>query len=184
VTTSADLFGKNRNLPNGPVAFVDPGLMGTGFAFWDNLLLSSICPSPSPPTMHGRWMPKRGVQWQAKFDDCIRCVEEWLGMTAPSIIVCIEAPELWTGSAKSIASAASGKLLKLAYLVGGMVHVCHQMEIECVHLSPGDWKGQLPKEAMQKRVTRMLGCTFKEHEYDAVGMGLSAMGWLDGKRRR
>jgi len=163
---------------------IDPGLTGSGIAYWENLLVASKSESPVGPTMHGVWMPKRGVQWRAKFDDCLRWIEDWIGMTDPNVIVCIEAPELWTGSAKSIASASSGKLLKLAYLVGGMVHVCHQMELECVHLSPGDWKGQLPKEAMKKRVTRLLGCTFEEHEYDAVGIGLSAMGWFDGKRRR
>ena len=46
-----------------------------------------------------------------------------------------------------------------------------------------DWKGQLPKEEMKKRVAKLLGCTYKEYEYDSVGMGLAAMGWLDGKRK-
>ncbi len=183
MTTTADLFGKNRNLPSGPVAFIDPGLGGTGFAFWQDLLAASLQQEPTPPTMHGRWMPKRGQYWQTKFNDCIDWVERWIGMMADGVIVCIEAPELWTGSAKSIASASTGKLLKLAYLVGGMIRVCDTLDLEWVHISPGEWKGQLPKEAMKKRVAKLLGCTYKEHEYDSVGMGLAAMGWLDGKRK-
>mgnify|MGYP001810001885 CR=1 FL=1 len=101
----------------------------------------------------------------------------------PSTIV-IEIPALWSGSAVSHASAAAGKdgdpgdLFKLTYLVGQLGYLTKKMTGNLpVLILPYEWKGQMPKEVVLERIAA-YGIQAKDHEGDAIGMGLAAQGAL------
>lgn len=166
----SDLFGKSRNLPTDPVAFVDPGSSGTGIALWEHLA------ALGPPDETDRWTPKRGTTWEQKRTACLEWFERWLGMSSAHLVV-IEGVEVW-GNAKSLSAASTGKTIKLARLVGGMEHVCAMLDVVWLVVSPNEWKAQLPKDAMKRRVKAALGVSYREHEWDAVAMGLAAQGRL------
>ena len=165
----ADLYGKSRNLPTDPVAFVDPGVSGTGVALWEDI--SAL----GPPDETDRWSPRK-VPWDVNFAQCVLWFEKWLG-ESPAQLVVIEGVEVWMGE-KSLTAGARGNLSKLAYLVGALVHVCIVENVEWIIVTPSQWKAQLPKDAMQRRVRQALGVSYREHEYDAVAMGLAAQGRL------
>jgi len=99
----------------------------------------------------------------------------------------LEMPELWSGSAISNASATHkakpgepADLFKLVYLVGvlGAAALAAVGNLP-VLATPAEWKGQLAKDMVTRRIQSALpGCAFRDHEWDAVGMGLSAQGKL------
>lgn len=83
----------------------------------------------------------------------------------------IEQPELW-GAYKSVASAHSGSLLGL-YLLTGALFGWAIGKNNIPRLIPvSEWKGQLPKEIIAKRMIAKYHVTFAtDHESDAVGLG-------------
>lgn len=90
----------------------------------------------------------------------------------------IEWPRLWAGSGKSFASAASGGLFKLTFLVGQMAHAFLPRTVDLI--APQDWKGQMPKKVVIARIRLALGEGFEpeNHEADAIGIGLHVKGAL------
>ena len=98
----------------------------------------------------------------------------------PTKIV-IEMPALWGRNAISLASAQRGDLFQLAMLVGvfsGDLHQC--CGVVPVLRTAAEWKGQLSKEAIVKRIQRALGVStaLRDHEADAVGMCLNELDLL------
>ena len=86
----------------------------------------------------------------------------------------IEIPNLWGSSAKSQASASSGNLTKLAYLAGALSQAIPAVPIL---FYPMQWKGQLPKDATERRLKNVWPKCPKglvDHTYDALAMGLAA----------
>lgn len=90
--------------------------------------------------------------------------------------VVIETMTFWSGSGKSYVSTAKGDLFKLTMLVGMFFAVCVYADIECKTISANIWKGQLSKKAVKNRLKRYLNIEFREHEADAVGIGLYELG--------
>lgn len=91
--------------------------------------------------------------------------------------VLIEYPNVWEGSAVSAAAQASGDLLKLAAIVGGIgaISACHGADV--AYVLPGKWKGQMGKDAVKMRVRRALGVEERSsHMNDAIGIGLWSFG--------
>ena len=161
------------------VATVDPGIGGTGLAIWASLQQNS--PAAQPPNWHDVLRP-RGT-WEQRTD----AVCDWLKVSISGLglqHILIEKPQVWPDSAKSAAAAASGNLLKLVMLVGGMRQTIRSvsLDIEIILVPPGRRKGQLSKPALRKRVVKALGEPYREHERDAVGMGLAVQGWIDRRK--
>lgn len=85
-------------------------------------------------------------------------------------------------NAKGIAAQA-GSVYKLAFLVG---YIAHAFDFECevIVTTPMEWKGQLPKDVIQRRVisrlgaAKCIGLNIRSHAWDAVGLGLWALGRL------
>lgn len=159
--------------------FVDPGLGGTGYAFF-----SKICTSGKPlchsPSASGVYTPKKNLSWENKANH----VWDWFGgicaSHSPGTVI-IEFPELWAGSHISQASAERGDLFKLAYLIGGLGYVARAHGASTpLLIHPQVWKGQLSKSNVIKRIGRTWPTLGKvsDHEADAIGMGLSAQGGL------
>ena len=161
---------------------VDPGITGTGIAIFPDLTRkwkSVRRPTrafllPLPDEQHKiDWILK--AEWYADmFEQAIRVVSV--------ISTCyIEMPVLWD-SGRSHAAASQGDLFKLSYLVGEYANVLRRTWFLRPNLlSPGEWKGQLPKKVVSQRIHRALGRVYGNHIDDAVGMGLYLQGWTTKK---
>lgn len=163
------------------VLTVDPGIMGTGWCLYPTIT------SQRPYSMPSCWGVLKSFEknWQDKASDIWNQFDKLLGDRNVYQVV-IEMPEIWT-SGKSHASAVSGDLFKLQYLIGGFAllavvngNLQGQKAKPCM-ISPRDWKGQLPKEVVISRIKRLcpnICDAIENHEADAVGMGLALQGVL------
>lgn len=185
------LFDFKPKKINRPFFFIDPGLAGSGMALFDRL--DGKADIPPKPGKCWQFLPKRD---QNKFETWWRVghmsteisTAFWDGVKSLDIppYIIIESPEVWGNSAKSMASSASGGLNKLSMLIGAIVNEIFVPYLSnCIEdiflIPPQNWKGQLPKEVVRKRIAlayKDKSLRFKNHTEDAVGMGLSAMGRL------
>lgn len=154
------------------VLTVDPGLGGTGLAFWPTL---SRCSRARLPAWT-RVVNAGRMSWQER---AFEIAEHVRNLSVSAGIVFIEIPRLWTGSKTSRASASRGDLTKLSVLAGAILHAMRLTPREIVTAFPSDWKGQLPKPAVDARIQRALGRQYPDHAADAVGMGLAIQGVLN-----
>lgn len=83
----------------------------------------------------------------------------------------IEFPSLFQ-SAHGQMVARKGDLVKLAWFTGLLFGRLIKPNL----IPVPEWKGQLPKEVVKKRIIKILGKTqtlkLKDHDWDAVGIGL------------
>ena len=84
-------------------------------------------------------------------------------------------------SAKGIAATNKGLINKLSYLCGIFACIALERGILQDAILVRDWKGQLPKEAVIKRIKRIAPNTVRiihptSHDWDAIGIGLYAQG--------
>ncbi len=166
------------------VLFIDPGLGGTGWAFFERI-----------DTYAGKGKQKtKGFLYESPANSGVyfgkgaalgktREICAWFdglcGSLDPALVV-IEWPEFWVSSAKSHAATAQGDLFKLVYLIGGMGEVIRKRGIgNPILVTPRKWKGQLSKGIVVKRIASRMGyINMEDHEEDAVGMGLAAQGGM------
>lgn len=169
---------------------VDPGLMGTGWAFWEETVGEPLAVGVinSCSTLNNASWIDRGlditIQLNSAIFNCITKHRFGDTKTDPrfdtekrTITVLSEYPQ-FQGSAKGYAATTKGDIYKLATLVGmfGARTIETPFRFEIVEVSV--WKGQLPKDIVEKRIRRILGedaCTrlgIKTHAWDAVGIGL------------
>jgi Holliday junction resolvasome RuvABC endonuclease subunit len=143
---------------------IDPG-MHTGWAYWEDGELAD----------YGQYSIKHddlGKDLHALFQD----ISMLFARLKPDRIL-VEFPNMWAGSAVSAAASASGDLLKLAAMVGGIMALGHEIGSTVSIVLPAKWKGQLDKDAVKVRVKRSLGIDEKSsHMNDAIGIGLWALG--------
>lgn len=158
------------------VLFVDPGLGGTGWAFFPVVKVDAT-KSPKMPEQFGviHVKSKKDVErcWQSIAEEISQTFAGIIAALNPDLVV-IEFPELWSGNSTSHASTASGDLFKLAYLVGALAMSSSRYVTALpVLVTPGEWKGQLSKDMVLERLAD-YGITAKNHEADAIGMGIAA----------
>lgn len=162
--------------------FVDPGVAnsgGTGWAFFEELGLDSL--SPFAPDDFGvirgssrNWCDRAG-HITREFDKI--CNDNELDLHP--LYLFIEFPVVWVNSFKSMTSTQKGELFKLSYLCGALA-AGSGYELCTTLFSVNDWKGQLPKAAVISRIKKQwpeLG-KIRDHEADAIGMGLAFQGGL------
>ena len=90
-------------------------------------------------------------------------------MKTPEIVV-IEMPYVY-GGGKGAAARNSNAIQKLGHMAG-MIHGCLLQAGLCVQMiTPQEWKGNLPKEATQKRVKKTFNVELEEDVMDAIGLG-------------
>lgn len=146
---------------------IDPGISGTGYAIWD---------SRWKLLHHGVLLPPASLLWELK---AYNLIEQLLGLVTSNSCVegYIEMPQLFQ-SAGGLVTANSGALVKLSWFVG---MVCGGLRPHCP-LRPvevNQWKGQLPKEVVIRRIQRVLpSCKATSHDWDAIGIGLYIKGDL------
>lgn len=159
------------------VLFLDPGLTGTGWAYFGQI--NTKARTFVAPLDSGVNIPKQSRQWEGRVDTLCAWFAGLCVSTHPSLVV-LEFPELWINSAVSFSSATRGDLFKLTYLIGGLGEVARRASNNLpILVSPRDWKGQLPKDVVIRRIKRRFpNLKLDNHEADAVGMGLAAQGGL------
>jgi len=144
---------------------VDPGIGGTGVA---QFISSEEAPIETVSIV------SRRKGWRAKVDGIVEAFMSMLDedLESPTCVV-FEFQELWSGSSTSMAAGSKGDLFKLTFLTGRLAQVAYDAGAEVVLVKPGEWKGQLSKKAVDRRIDRALGLAFGNHVSDAVGMGLA-----------
>jgi hypothetical protein len=85
-------------------------------------------------------------------------------------------------SAGGLMVASQNDLVKLAFLVGIYGGVCATRGVPFTPVPVAEWKGQLPKAVVNRRIVKILGegaCReFRQDIWDSVGIGLYAKGWF------
>ena len=137
---------------------IDPGLAGTGWAVWDE-----------------RWELKdHGVIYPKSDPKSSSIVSGLLDVTCDRGVFTsffVEEPAFMEGG-RGVVTARSGSLVKLLLLVGMIMQ-----EFGAEGVKVRDWKGQLPKDVVIRRIKRVLpDCLATSHDWDAVGMGLYLSG--------
>ena len=91
--------------------------------------------------------------------------------------VVIEEVSIWEKSLVSMTAAKRGDLFKLSMVIGAYICKCGQMNLPVKLVKPNDWKGQLPDDAVARRVTMINHVQYPNpHIYSAVGIGLNETG--------
>lgn len=126
----------------------------------------------------------RALDWQQKCEHQARRLWNILSVSHPVITrVYCELPQHFEG-ARGAAAEARGDIIKLTYMVAGYGLVCAFKRVPFEHVPVINWKGQLSKETVEKRVRRIIGeDTFRQLNIrrdivDAVGLGLWVKGLL------
>lgn len=160
----------------GFVLAVDPGLNSAGYAWWGWSQLSGVL----PPARVGLVKPKRDDTLGMRMLAIARGV--WAGRPGAAshrthVHLVVEMPH-YQENAKAGFGWKTGDLQKLTLLVGYLV----SDDWGAVTLAtPRDWKGQLPKDIIIRRITARLGqracdrLNIERDAWDAVGIGLWAM---------
>jgi len=166
------------------VVCIDPGLGGTGWALFPKLGRGgNDCIAPADS---GVLRPPKGERWQNQCHSLAAMVSGMLKATAAGAVV-LEMPEVWACSSQGMASATHAAkagepadLCKLLYLVGVMAAAAYGTGAGLpILVCPREWKGQLAKDQVARRIMAAFpGASFRDHEWDAVGMGLAAQGRL------
>lgn len=172
---------------------VDVGLNGLGWARWageGRLGPGAHRQGPRTPDSAGVILVPREAQrtqpWTARAEWAMErfMAEAYMGpgMGWPGVQV-LEWPEFRAGSAVGHAAAANDSLGMLFFMCGQHFRQGTLVGMETVLLPVGKWKGQLPKEVVQRRLTRAIGTEdgrgrpIETHAWDAIGIGLSWMGF-------
>ena len=145
---------------------IDPGISGTGYAIWNqkwNLLLAG---GIYEPRVHN-WMSKGRAIAVGIFRICKKYRVNK---------VYIEFPRFMQSIGGQV-TAKSGALVKLCWMVGFLSAVLMDKKQELIEVNK--WKGNLPKDIVEKRVRRILpklSKNLKSHTVDAIGIGLYLKG--------
>lgn len=167
-----------KELLEGGIVFIDPGLGGTGWAYWPE-----INTSPKKAVGPSQWdvIKMKGERWENCAWSIATAMAGVFSAVKPSWVV-MEYPELFSGSVVSQAAVAKGDLGKLWYLCGMIGLEAGRLTGKIpVLVTPGEWKGQLPKEEVTRRVIEAFGDGLdftRDHVCDATAMGLAAQGGL------
>ncbi len=145
---------------------IDPGISGTGYALWTDqwhFLHAGILEAPS------------NLSWEEKAGNIAQQLDT-LAWRRKAWKIFIEYPQFMQ-SKGGLVTARSGALVKLSWFVGVLSGVLTDKEVELVTVR--EWKGQLPKNLVVKRINRIMpGNHLKSHMFDAVGIGLYKQGRL------
>jgi len=161
---------------------IDPGIDALGWALWDKYR-SSHFKKLTAPIDSGVCRTNSKLSWLAKTDVMASEVEDLLRPISmgPDSGNCYhlacEMPKYMESKTGRVA-ARSDALVKLVFMVGRIAEVANNQGMQFIPVPVGQWNGQLPKKIMEARVTKRLGIKYREHEYDAVGIGLHLKGFF------
>lgn len=171
----------------------DPGITGTGLALWDSKSWEQpVAPIgvvniyPKSLTAAGIFSPRitrqSATRWLPKAYSVSSQVHDCLLELNPTHFYC-EQPEFFANESGQMV-AATGDLIKLTFIVGCFARSCWELGIEFVPIPVRQWKGQLPKQVVERRIVDLIGRTaggkaIMSHSWDATGIGLFAKGCFE-----
>jgi hypothetical protein len=144
-----------------------------GVAVWDAARWRTLC----PPLRTAVLVPSPRAR---SYVDKTQSVGErlWALLDAYTVThMYVEWP-IHMDSAKGHAAAVEGNIIKLAYNVGWLGCIAYGKGAVFVPVPVNQWKGQLPKRVVQRRLRAKLGKWYGDHAADAVGIGLNAKGYF------
>jgi hypothetical protein len=161
---------------------IDGGLSGTGLALFERDATGIM-----HPTRVDVFTPKKTLGYMAKAQAIVDFIlvsyfssfSESYSPGGPSFHGVLEFPAYQEGAQRSM-GWKSGDLQKLTYLIGVLTAGIPWTRV--THVLPRDWKGQLPKDVVERRLRRDLGedvcqkLAVKTHGWDALGIGLHVLG--------
>ena len=169
---------------------IDPGL-SIGYALWDYAKNEREV----KPLQYGSFRPqypRTGKPlvwpWEERVKSTLVQFERWLFDNckawgsrgrATNIVEAFIENASYFGTARGACTVQSGSLVKLTYTVGWLSHVLTQWQVPITLVSTMQWKGQLTKAAVQKRIIQRIGelpGKVTSHTWDAIGVGLWARG--------
>ena len=151
------------------VLTVDPG-DHTGWAFWEGDIF------PRTGIVHLEHS-EIGLEDPDRIHILGKLFRKLIATLNPKLVV-IEGVNLWGGSAKSQASASRGDSFYLAKAIGAFTYIAKQSGAAVQYINVNQWKGQLPKEEVLRRIKLFNGLEYPNHIGDAVGIGMHLMGVL------
>lgn len=145
---------------------IDPGLAGTGWAYFKGRKLKQ-CGVITPPS---------SLEWDQKIPYIVNALWD-IATDYPDKSVVCEMPQHMQSAGGQL-SARAGSVIKLAMLVGA-IRMQFGENVELV--TPQRWKGQLKKRIVEKRIRSKLPKTVarlrpRSHSWDAIGIGLWKLG--------
>lgn len=163
----------------GCIFSVDPGLQGTGIAFFPSSRVA--CPqwtSVIPRANKGDWIARaRTMTLEVK---ALLASEVCAGKNYGRAVFVCEMMEMHQ-SARAQMMWKSGDFQHTLVFIGMMCHAVRKMVHEIKLVKPSEWKGQLPKPVAERRIRKIIGeevaaeLGIRSHAWDAVGIGLWQM---------
>jgi len=158
---------------------IDPGLQGTGIAVWEPTTWTTR-KRPVPPvhteTLRSGSSPAIETKMAVMTHRVKALLRDW-----PCKEAYIEKPAFFQ-SASGLMTASRQDLTKLTLCAGYIWGWLASEGVTVKFVEVHEWKGQVPKTVMAKRVNKLLrqrvNREWSEHVYDAVGIGLWVKGCL------
>ena len=151
---------------------IDPGLH-LGYAYFPKKKLY--------PTHAGLIVPEtKGKDFFVNLHTTITQYASILRKFSPQVVT-IEWPTVYS-SVVGRAAAGSGSIVKLAFTIGKLAQVAEAYGSMFIPVPVVQWKGQLPKNTVIKRIQRILSVPRlkklnpKKDCWDAIGIGLYVRG--------
>lgn len=167
-------------MPPVSLVSIDPGLAGTGVAYWKRATTNILVPPTSVAVLTTR---TKGIEWDVRARSLADDVVSVVDAAEHKVIVVSEFTEFYDAPSKSM-SWKTGDLQKLTFFIGLIAGRLDDIGIHMELATPRMWKGQLPKHVIERRIRKRLGekaCTalgIKTHAWDAVGIGMWKQGHL------
>lgn len=156
---------------------IDPGVNSLAFSHWTRIrkTIRGACPNNfyiSTGTVSTK--EDTDIKKQFSISDKIRDEVIKFGSTT----IYIEGVNLAREDEIAKISKRKGDLVKLSYLVGGLILWFHEISIDMIVLPFTEWAGNLTDEAIKYQVGKILPkhVTDSTHINDCLGMGLYTIG--------
>lgn len=161
------------------VIAIDPSVSSCGIARWRFTTWARWEKALPPEEVHLWHPPSKAKAWHEKMNWMARALDIYIAEAdLPIHSVGCELPMMVRGGGEVVAN--SGALVKLSCCVGAFAGVCAMHDVEFVPVPVHDWKGQLPKTMVNRRIKKLLGAAncreFRADIWDAVGIGLYMKG--------
>jgi len=133
-----------------------------------------------PPVMTGLVSPRKNLPWEDRLDASCEHYALLVRAGRPGLVI-IEWPAFMESEGGTMVARTEG-LVKLAAWCGAIRRTFRTLGLPVYHAKVGVWKGQTSKRIVNARIVKRLGAgvcrAFKDHIWDAVGIGLWAKGYL------
>ena len=156
---------------------IDPGVNQTAYSHWERIrkTIRGACPHNFMIST-GSVSTKEDTDIKKQFSISDKIRDEVIKFGSTTIY--IEGVNLAREDEIAKISKRKGDLVKLSYLVGGLILWFHEISIDVIILPFSEWAGNLTDEAIKYQVGKILPkhVTESTHKNDCLGMGLYTIG--------